>query len=401
MTVEPVTLRRARYAVTAVFAIHGAVTATFATRIPWLQDRLHLGPTALGAAMVAPAVSACFTMPLAGRVIRRFGSPAAVWGLSALFAVTLILPALAPSLPTLWLALLAFGGAGGIADVVMNANGSDVERLYGRSIMSSLHAAWSAGGLVSSALGALAVYAGLDARTHFALVAAVLATTSVWAGRSILEPPASRNAPRSSGFALPERAVLAIGMVGFCAQFAQGATANWSGVYLRGVVHTGAAVAALSLTVFNLAMGLTRVFGDLAIRRWGPKHTTMGLGAVSVVGCAIVTLARDPVTSMAGIALLGVGIAVIVPMAFAAAGRREGDVSRAVASVATVTYLSNLVAPAAVGAIAGASSLPASFAAITGLLVAMTLGAGAFGPAPSGTAMPPATDPREVASPAS
>ena len=52
-------MRRARYRVTVAFAVHGAVVGVFATRILWIQERLHFSPTALGAALVAPVVSAC------------------------------------------------------------------------------------------------------------------------------------------------------------------------------------------------------------------------------------------------------------------------------------------------------------------------------------------------------
>jgi MFS family permease len=214
-------MRRARYRVTVAFAVHGAVVGVFATRILWIQEGLHLSPTALGAALVAPAVSACFTMPLAGRVTRWLGARRAVWGLIALFAGCLVLPVLAPSLPLLWLALLLFGGAGGIADVVINANGSEVERLYGRSIMSGLHASWSVGGLAGSALGALGVYAGMDPRAQFAVIGLALVAVSAWAGRGLLDPRPGPNEGPSARFALPERAVLAIGMVAFCAQFSE------------------------------------------------------------------------------------------------------------------------------------------------------------------------------------
>jgi len=390
-------MRRARHRVTVIFAVQGAVVGVFATRILWIQERLHLSPTALGAALVVPAVSACFTMPLAGRVTRWLGARRAVWGLTALFAGCLVLPVLAPSVPLLWLALLLLGGAGGIADVVMNANGSEVERLYGRSIMSGLHASWSVGALAGSALGALGVYAGMDPRAQFAVIGLALVAVSAWAGRGLLDPRPGPNEGPSARFALPERAVLAIGMVAFCAQFAEGAAATWSAVYLRSVVDASAAVATLSLSVFTLAMLIMRLFGDLITRRWGPVRTTAGCGVLAVLGCALLTVARNAAMAMTGIALLGIGIAVILPLAFAAAGRRGGDVNRSVASVATITYLSNLIAPIAVGAIAGASSLPVSFGLITVLLAGMTVGARAFRAAPgTGTPGGPAAEPESA-----
>lgn len=47
-------VRRARYAVGAVFAVHGAVTGSFATRVPWIQDHAGVSPGQLGLALAFP-----------------------------------------------------------------------------------------------------------------------------------------------------------------------------------------------------------------------------------------------------------------------------------------------------------------------------------------------------------
>ncbi|GAA0937155.1 MFS transporter [Nonomuraea longicatena] len=374
---------RARVAVTVIFAVHGAALGAFATRIPWIQDRLQLSPAALGAALVAPAISACFAMPMAGRVMHRLGSRRALLLMTVALSLTVALPALATSLPMLWAALLAYGAATGIADVAMNAAGVEVEHRLGRSIMSGLHGAWSAGGLVGSGLGALAAAIALDARPHLALMAALLALVSAVTCRWVLDTRSDGRAPPRGGFAWPGRAVMAIGLVGFCAQFAQGAAGNWSAVYLEDVAGASPGIAAASLTAFSLTMGLARACGDLAVRRWGTVLAVRVSGLASVAGGALIALGRDPAPVIAGFALLGVGIAVVVPLAFASAGRRGEDPNTAIASVATVTYLSNLIAPAAVGAVAGATSLPTAFALITVLVAGVAAGASAFrAPAP-------------------
>lgn len=378
-------ISRARLAVTMIFAVHGATMGAFAARIPWIQDRLQLSPAALGAALVAPAISACFAMPMTGRVMRRLGSRHAILATAVLFSLTLTLPVMAPSLLLLWLALLAYGAAAGIVDVAMNANGVDVERRLGCSIMSGLHGAWSAGGLIGSALGALAAAAGLDARLHLALMAALLAAVSVASGRHLLDVrPEGGGTAISRGFAWPARAVVAIGLVGFCAQFAQGAAGNWSAIYLEDIAGASAGIAAASFTAFSCTMGVVRVCGDLLVRRWGTVRTIRASGLIAVAGGVLIVVGRDPAPVITGFALLGVGIAVVVPLAFATAGHRGDDPNRSIASVATVTYLSNLVAPAVVGAIAGVTSLQTAFLLITVLTGCVVVGAPAFRePAPA------------------
>src|SRR3954447_14032248 len=65
------TIPRARVATATVFAVHGAVAGSFATRIPWIRDRLDLSPGALGLALLVPALGALVAMPATGALVHR------------------------------------------------------------------------------------------------------------------------------------------------------------------------------------------------------------------------------------------------------------------------------------------------------------------------------------------
>lgn len=370
--------RRARVRVALVFAVHGAVTGSFVTRIPWLQDHLELTAGQLGLALVAPAIGASLSMPVAGRIVHRYGARAAVRGLLALWCLALSLPALAPNLAVLWLGLLVYGATAGMADVAMNAQGVEVEQRLGRSIMSGLHGMWSAGGLVASGFGVLAAHQQFDARIQLAVTAVVLTAIglSVCGGLIDVRPTEEEDAPPR--FALPPRSALAIGLVGFCAVFAEGASMDWAGVYLRDVTGASPTVAAASFTAFAATMTAARLAGDLVIRRLGPVRSVRVSGCVATLGGVLVILADSPYLAIPGFALIGIGIAVVVPLAFAAAGRTGTNPSQAIAGVATVTYTSGLIAPAVIGLIAQTSSLTVSFTVVTALTGALILGAGAL-----------------------
>ncbi|MFI2607628.1 MFS transporter [Kitasatospora sp. NPDC018619] len=376
---EPLTApRRARASIALVFCVHGAVGGSFVTRIPWLQDRLDLSAGQLGLALVMPAVGSSLAMPLAGRFVHRYGGRAAVRGLLSLWCLALALPALAPSLPALCAVLLVYGATAGMADVAMNAQGVEIEQRLGRSIMSGLHGMWSAGGLLASAFGILAAHLDLDARLQLAVTALVLLALAQPVCRGLPDIRAHEGAQEPPRFALPPRSSLVIGLVGFCAVFAEGASMDWSGVYLRDVTGSSATVAAASYTAFSLTMAVSRLAGDAAIRRLGAVRTTRAGGAVATVGGLLVVAADSPALAIPGFALIGVGIAVIVPLAFAAAGRIGSNPSQAIAGVATVTYTSGLIAPAVIGALAQATSLTVSFGLVTALACALLLSAGAL-----------------------
>ncbi|MEU6227838.1 MFS transporter [Streptomyces sp. NPDC047042] len=358
-------VKRARYAVAAVFAVHGAVTGSFATRVPWIQDHASVSAGQLGLALAFPALGASLAMPLAGRVSHRFGARTALRGLIAFWTLALVLPSLAPNLLTLCLALFVYGASAGMADVAMNALGVEIENRLGKSIMSGLHGMWSAGALIGAAGGTLAAHLGSDARLHHALAAATLTVLGLAACHWVLDLRPTEDEEPPPRFALPPRSALLIGAIGFCAVFAEGASLDWSAVYLRDELGTSDGLAAASTTGFMLTMAVARLIGDAVVNRFGAVRTVRAGGVLAVLGGVLIVVAEQPAVAMTGFGLLGLGIAVVVPLCFAAAGRSGPNPSQAIAGVATITYTSGLVAPSAIGTLAQATSLVVSFGLVT------------------------------------
>ncbi|WP_338694343.1 MFS transporter [Streptomyces sp. Q6] len=376
VTYAPGELKRARYAVAAVFAVHGAVAGSFATRVPWIQDHAHLSAGHLGIALAFTAFGASCSMPLAGRISHRFGSRTALRGLIALWTLALVLPSLATNFALLCLAMFVYGATAGMADVAMNALGVEVERLLDKSIISGLHGMWSVGALVGSAGGTLAAHLGSDARLHFALAAAVLTVLGVTACRWVLDLQPTEDEEPPPRFALPPKSALLIGAVGFCAVFAEGASLDWSAVYLRDRLDTSAGLAAACTTGFMLTMAVARLVGDAVVNRFGAVRTVRTGGGLAVAGGLLVVSSPNPVVAMAGFALLGLGIAVVVPLCFAAAGHSGPNPSQAIAGVATITYTSGLIAPGLIGGVAQATNLTVSFVLVTVLACGLAVFAG-------------------------
>ncbi|WP_455355057.1 MFS transporter [Streptomyces sp. SYSU K217416] len=369
-------LKRARIAVAAVFCVHGAVTGSFATRIPWIQDHASLSAGQLGLALAFPAIGASVSMPLAGAISHRFGARTALRGLLALWTLSLVLPGLAPNLLTLCGALFVYGATAGMSDVAMNALGVEVENRLDRSIMSGLHGMWSVGALLGSAAGTVAAHAGGDARLHHAVAAAVLTVVGLIACQGVLDLRSAPDDIPPPRFALPPRSALLIGAVGFCAVFAEGASLDWSAVYLKDVLDTSPGLAAASTTAFALTMAVARIAGDRVVDRFGPVRTVRVSGVFATLGGVLVVVAPNPPVALAGFALIGLGVAVVVPLAFAAAGRSGPAPAQAIAGVATITYTSGLIAPSAIGAVADVTSLVVSFGLVTALAFGLVLGAG-------------------------
>ena len=368
--------RRARRATAAVFAVHGCVTGSFAARIPWIASHVGVDVGHLGLALLMPGIGAVFAMPFSGRLAHRYAFRPLVAVTIAAWCASLVLPALPTSLVVLCVVLLAFGAAAGLADMAMNAQGVLVEKAYGRSIMSSLHGFWSVGVLTGSAVSALSSRAGIDTRVQFAVTAAVLGGAGAAVARFVLEDTTAREAVAPPAFALPTRPILLIGLVGLCAVFGEQAGTDWSALFIRRELGGSAATAAFAVSAFAVAMATVRLMGDRVIRRLGPVRTVRLSGTCAAGGAIAVVLAPDLAAGLAGFALLGTGVALVVPLVFAAAGRVGTHPARSIAGVAGIAYGSGLVAPGVIGGIASISSLTASFYVVACLVAIMALAAG-------------------------
>jgi predicted MFS family arabinose efflux permease len=389
----PADLRRARIATGVVFAVHGAVTGSFAARVPWVASHVGLGVGGLGIALLMPGIGAMLAMPASGRLVHRHDLRSLVRVLILVWCAALLLPALPTSLVLLCGVLVLYGAAAGLADVAMNAHAVLVEQGYGRSVMSGMHGCWSLGVLAGSAAAAVAVRITPDARPYFLVTAVISLVASSWLLPHRPEPEV--DAPPA--FALPSRAVLLIGLIGLCAVFAEGAGLDWSAVYVHTALGHPASTAALTVATFSVSMAAARFAGDRVVRRAGPVAAVRMGGVCATVGALGVVLTRDIAAVVAGFALIGVGIAVVVPLVFATAGRIGPHPGRSIAGVAGIAYGSGLIAPGIIGGIARLSSLTVSFVLVVLLTAAIAAGAGALRPTTGSDLRPVRVPGRRVA----
>ena len=380
--------RRARLAVSGLFLAHSLLFANLVPRVPAIKDRLGLRDGSLGIGLLGLGVGAVLALQLAGRLVGRFGSgPVARAGVIAMCSA-LPLVALAPDLPGLVLAMITLGAAAGVLDAAMNAHGVVVERRYGQPIMSGFHGLWSVAGVAGAVAGGLAARAALDVRAHLLLTALVTAGIAVPATRRLLpgavDASPARPEPwaRHGGGAGWSRPVLALSLIAFCSFCAEGTAADWSAVYLRDQLGTGAGSAAAGFAAFSLAMAAGRLVGDRLTARLGPVRLVRAGSLVAAFGFGLGLLADRPVGGVLGFGLLGAGLACVVPVAFSAAGNL--DASRGgvvIARVVSLGYAGALVGPPVIGFAAELAGLPAALGLAVLLAALIAACAGAVAPA--------------------
>jgi MFS family permease len=374
---RPLRFAETRRALTVVFFLAGLAIASWAPHIPVVRSDLGLSSGALGLALLGLPLGALTAQPLVGAVSVRVGSRPVVMAGLLLFAAVLPLPVLAPSGALLFGSLVLVGAGAGSVDVSMNVQGSALEKLMGRPILSSLHAAYSFGALAGAASGALAEAAGMDPALHLAATGAVLALAGASATPRLL--PADEDAePGGPLFARPSRALAALGAIGFCVAVAEGAALDWSAVYMRDSLGASRGLAGAAFVAFSATWATTRVVADRLRGRWGSPGLLRAGGLLAAIGFAGGLIGDRPATAIVGFACLGAGVAAAFPVMIGAAGRSPGFVpAAAIAAVSTTAYVGFMAGPPLIGLLAQGVGLSGALA----LLVVLALIVAVLAPA--------------------
>jgi MFS family permease len=367
-----------RVAVSAAFLIHSTVSGTWAPRLPAIKESLGLSDGELGTALVGLAIGLVVGTRLAGAPVDRFGSRPVMRVGFPLLAATLLLPGLADSLVALFLSLFVLGLASGALDVAMNAQGIEVERHLGRPILSGLHGLWSVGLGIGAGMAALAAAIGADPLEHFAVVTVVLAVASLVFLRGLL--PAQRPEPgEPEEEAVTVRWTLALvllGVIAFCSFVGEGAASDWSAVYMTQELGSSEALGAVAFAAFAVTMAVARFAADPLRGRLGNVVLVRGGSLIAAAGLGVALLVHEPAAAIAGFALLGLGLAPVVPIAFSAAGDLDPRATgRLVGRVATLGYVGSVAGPIMIGWLAEATSLRTALGLVVVLALAIAVSA--------------------------
>ena len=372
---KPQSTLRPRLAVTALFLANGNAIGLWAATIAPIKLEFGLSDFQLSMVLLAFAVGAILTMTVTGHIQARFGSARVTLWTSLLFALVLPLPGLMPNLGTLALTILIFGACNGAMDVTMNGHGAVVERLSGKPMMSSFHAAFSLGCLLGSGTGRFILAAGHGPLATMGTASAIALVLTLGFATS-LKVDDEGHAEPSPGLALPSRAVLLVGGLCFLCMFAEGAIAEWSGVYLVSAAAATTAVATSGYTGFAFAMTIGRMLGDRIVHRLGAARVVTLGAAIAAFGLALTLAVPRVEVAVIGYALAGIGIANIVPVLFSAGGNAvAGHPGVGVAMAATCGYAGFLLSPPLIGVFAEVFSLRVALVSLAVALAIVAVGA--------------------------
>jgi MFS family permease len=359
---------KARWAVTSVFAINGSIIASQVVRTPSIKIEYGLSAAQLGLTATAFGVAAVLAMQGAGRLAARVGSGPVVRVTMALLPLALLGIGLAGDAALLFPAMALAGAVHGLMDVTMNAHAVAIERALGRPILNGCHAAWSVGAVAGSLVGGAAAGAGASLALNFAVLAALLVPAALCAGLFLLPAAADRVDHGAStndvrGVALVRRLwtvvsagwsrrLLVLGAMGATVMTVEAAVANWSGVLLHERLGATLGIASLGYILFSGCETTVRLVGDRLLVKHRPA-VMVGWGiVVAVVGLGVVVASSWPVVTIAGFAVMGIGLATVLPVMFGVVGHQGADADGAAAAVSrfsTMTYAGVFLGPALTG----------------------------------------------------
>lgn len=367
-------LSRARWATRAQFLSLGFIAGVWGVHVPSIKAIHALDERMLAVLLFALSLGSLLALFIAGRLVARLGARATAVVAGFVVCVALASSPLLPNVAILLFAMVFFGAGESVYDVAINAEGTILETLSGRAVMSGFHGMFSLGGMLGSAASAVLLGLTVPAAQQLVIFAALIATAIAVTSKGMLaEHPGTTSQVH---FAWPSGALLVIGTLTCCGMLAEGVMYNWSVLYVQQELHTPQERAALAYVAFAGATAATRFAGDAVRARLSERTMLLAGPTLSATAMAFVLIVARPWAAMVGFALVGVGLATIVPILYNAATRVPG-VSRAaaIASVSSIGYLGFMIGPPIVGGIAHATTLTIAMGTLIVIAAILAFGA--------------------------
>ena len=327
-------LQKARFAVFAYFTIAGSAMTFWAVHIPYVENKLDIPHSTIGALLLVLGAGALSASLIVGQFIDRVGSRTATFTAAVFMAVMLFFPGFATNEIFLGLSLFGLGFGIGATDISMNAHAVEVEKAYERPIFSAFHAMWSFGGLIGATLGGLALANNFEMPVTLAIagIATLIVAVSM-RGWLLPDQPNHERANKSNHVDKKAKNqelktantqnrkvlgyVLFLGAMAGAAAIAEGTGVDWSALHHARILGTTEAFASLALAVFAGAMGITRLVIDKLVAIRGRIFVIRYGSLVSAVGTSLVVISTSSPVALLGWLIAGVGIAGVVPQLFA------------------------------------------------------------------------------------
>jgi MFS family permease len=378
---HPVTKSRLslRIAVGAMFFMSGLCFASWASRIPGIQQSLHLSDAALGGVLLAIPTGLMCSLPFTGWIITKIGSRKLLIFAIILYACLLVGLGAAQNIFQLVACLWCFGFAGNSANIAVNTQAVATERLYENPIMASFHGIWSLAGFTGAGIAIFMIGHKIVPFHHFIFILILIIIGVILTSRQLKDDSDKPQVQDVVVLSIRDRLrtmlpLLKLGIIAFCSMICEGTMFDWSGVYFKKVIHAENGWIGAGYFAFMCTMAMGRFVADWFAGKYGLKRTLQISGILTATGLLVSVIFPYLLPSILGFMLVGAGVSSVVPMIYSSAGKTSSmSPGVALTAVSTIGFSGFMIGPPVIGFIAGIATLRASFLLIACMGISVSI----------------------------
>ena len=371
----------ARLACMFYFMAPGLAYGLVTSRMPALKNMTGATEGELGIILLCFGLSALIGLAFAPRLIAKISAKTTLLASSLACMVFVVLVSFSSSVWFFGIAMALLGICMGLCDVTMNVQGVEVERAYKKSSMNILHAGYNIGAAAAACAGSIFAATNFGVWVNFVLPVAVMAGMLWWAEPRLVtgnleKPERSESSPLVS--VEPKKRlpflVWVCGLLCVCCYVSEGSVGEWGSLYLHQEKAAPESIAALVFAGFSICSLMFRLVADRLRNNFGDFLVSTAGATLALAGMLTVLSSSSWSICLIGYAMMGLGQAPIVPIAFSRAGAIKGvSTARATSLVSLLAYAGLLFAPPAFGLSAEHFGLHIALCAVPVLLTITVL----------------------------
>ena len=371
----------ARLACMFYFMAPGLAYGLVTSRMPALKNMTGATEGELGIILLCFGLSALIGLAFAPRLIAKISAKTTLLASSLACMVFVVLVSFSSSVWFFGIAMALLGICMGLCDVTMNVQGVEVERAYKKSSMNILHAGYNIGAAAAACAGSIFAATNFGVWVNFVLPIAIMAGMLWWAEPRLVtenleKPERSESSPLVS--VEPKKRlpflVWVCGLLCVCCYVSEGSVGEWGSLYLHQEKAAPESIAALVFAGFSICSLMCRLVADRLRNNFGDFLVSTAGATLALAGMLTVLSSSSWSICLIGYAMMGLGQAPIVPIAFSRAGAIKGvSTARATSLVSLLAYAGLLFAPPAFGLSAEHFGLHTALCAVPVLLTITVL----------------------------
>lgn len=352
----------------------GVLWGTFSSLVPDIKSAAGASDQQLGFAMIASALggmTATFLVPRVGVMLGRLALPIIACFLVAAF----FYPMMASSVSGLAVALFFMGGSVAMLDISSNVRISALESVSGKHLMNASHAMFSfafGGAAFATGMARKSGYGMVEILPVAALVTAVL-IFMMWEstaryGTAKLDADAPTTSTRP-----PWIAIIMTSIILFAAFVGENSSEVWSALHIERTLGGAPGEGGYGPTTLGIMMGIVRLSGQVVAEKIGEAKLILWSAVCGVIGAIVIGAAQTQFMVLIGVAIVGIGMAVVVPSVNTILGRlvREDQRSHAISRAWMFGMLGFFIGPSLMGIISEHFGLRIAFFVVSGIIAVM------------------------------